>query len=160
MMKIIGVVGAGQMGAGIAQVSAQAGYRVLLSDVDLARASSGKDGIAKGLARLVDKLDSLVDEPDEFVAVDMLFHLRVTQAGKSPMISQFLDDTLRRFQTIRAQYPVGRIDLQQAITNQRETLAALVCREPAVIVDAMHRHLGSVEEHFLGEPLRLGVTRL
>jgi 3-hydroxybutyryl-CoA dehydrogenase len=55
MMKTIGVVGAGQMGAGIAQVSAQAGYRVLLSDVDLARASSGKDGIAKGLARLVEK---------------------------------------------------------------------------------------------------------
>ncbi|WP_219895464.1 3-hydroxyacyl-CoA dehydrogenase NAD-binding domain-containing protein [Aquisediminimonas profunda] len=54
-MKTIGVVGAGQMGAGIAQVSAQAGYRVLLSDVDLARASSGKDGIAKGLARLVEK---------------------------------------------------------------------------------------------------------
>ena len=55
MMKTIGVVGAGQMGAGIAQVSAQAGYRVLLSDVDLARASKGKDGIAKGLARLVEK---------------------------------------------------------------------------------------------------------
>ena len=54
-MKIIGVIGAGQMGAGIAQVSAQAGYRVLLSDVDLERASKGKDGIAKGLGRLVEK---------------------------------------------------------------------------------------------------------
>ncbi len=54
-MKTIGIIGAGQMGAGIAQVSAQAGYRVLLSDVDLARATKGKDGIAKGLARLVEK---------------------------------------------------------------------------------------------------------
>ena len=54
-MKVIGVVGAGQMGAGIAQVSAQAGYRVLLSDVDLERASKGKDGIAKALVRLVEK---------------------------------------------------------------------------------------------------------
>jgi 3-hydroxybutyryl-CoA dehydrogenase len=43
------------MGAGIAQVSAQAGYRVLLSDVDLERASKGKDGIAKALVRLVEK---------------------------------------------------------------------------------------------------------
>jgi 3-hydroxybutyryl-CoA dehydrogenase len=51
----IGVVGAGQMGAGIAQVSAQAGYAVLLSDVDLARAEAGKAGIAKGLGRLVEK---------------------------------------------------------------------------------------------------------
>jgi 3-hydroxybutyryl-CoA dehydrogenase len=54
-MKIIGVIGAGQMGAGIAQVAAQAGYHVLLSDVDLARAVAGKTGIAKALDRLVEK---------------------------------------------------------------------------------------------------------
>jgi 3-hydroxybutyryl-CoA dehydrogenase len=54
-MKIIGVIGAGQMGAGIAQVSAGAGYRVLLSDVDVARADAGKAGIAKQLGRLVEK---------------------------------------------------------------------------------------------------------
>lgn len=54
-MKTIGVIGAGQMGAGIAQVSAAAGYRVLLSDVDLARAEGGKTGIAKQLDRLVAK---------------------------------------------------------------------------------------------------------
>jgi 3-hydroxybutyryl-CoA dehydrogenase len=54
-MKTIGVIGAGQMGAGIAQVSAQAGYAVLLSDVDLARAEAGKAGIAKQLARAVEK---------------------------------------------------------------------------------------------------------
>ncbi|WP_375286192.1 3-hydroxyacyl-CoA dehydrogenase NAD-binding domain-containing protein [Sphingomonas sp.] len=51
----IGVIGAGQMGAGIAQVSAQAGFQVFLSDVDLARAEAGKVGIAKQLARAVDK---------------------------------------------------------------------------------------------------------
>ncbi len=54
-MKIIGVIGAGQMGAGIAQVAAQAGYQVFLSDVDLARAVTGKAGIAKALHRLVEK---------------------------------------------------------------------------------------------------------
>ncbi len=54
-MEIIGVIGAGQMGAGIAQVSAQSGYHVRLSDVDLARAQMGKDGIAKALGRLVEK---------------------------------------------------------------------------------------------------------
>ena len=37
-MQTIGVIGAGQMGAGIAQVSAQAGYHVLLSDVSKERA--------------------------------------------------------------------------------------------------------------------------
>lgn len=54
-MQTVGVIGAGQMGAGIAQVSAQAGYRVLLSDMDVARAEKGKAGIAKQLARAVEK---------------------------------------------------------------------------------------------------------
>lgn len=54
-MQIIGIIGAGQMGAGIAQVSAQAGFEVLLSDVDLARAEAGKATVAKGLQRLVDR---------------------------------------------------------------------------------------------------------
>ena len=54
-MKVIGVIGAGQMGAGIAQVSAQAGYRVILSDREQALADKGKAGIAKALGRLVEK---------------------------------------------------------------------------------------------------------
>lgn len=54
-MKIIGIIGAGQMGAGIAQVSAQAGYDVLLSDVDIARAEAGKATVGKGLQRLVNR---------------------------------------------------------------------------------------------------------
>ena len=54
-MKTVGVIGAGQMGAGIAQVSAQAGYRVILSDREQALAEKGKAGIAKALGRLVDK---------------------------------------------------------------------------------------------------------
>jgi 3-hydroxybutyryl-CoA dehydrogenase len=60
-MKIIGVIGAGQMGAGIAQVAAQADYRVLLSDVDLDRAARGKAAIAKSLDRLVvkEKIDAV-----------------------------------------------------------------------------------------------------
>ena len=54
-MQTVGVIGAGQMGAGIAQVSAQAGHRVLLADVALAQAEKGKAGIAKQLDRAVSK---------------------------------------------------------------------------------------------------------
>ncbi len=54
-MRAVGVIGAGQMGAGIAQVSAGAGYHVYLSDLDLAKAEDGKAGIAKALNRLVAK---------------------------------------------------------------------------------------------------------
>ncbi len=52
---VVAVVGAGQMGSGIAQVLAQFGYSVLLSDVSIERAQGGKHGIEKTLARLVDK---------------------------------------------------------------------------------------------------------
>jgi 3-hydroxybutyryl-CoA dehydrogenase len=54
-MQTVGVIGAGQMGAGIAQVSAQAGYRTLLSDISLELAEKGKAGIGKQLARAVEK---------------------------------------------------------------------------------------------------------
>ena len=54
-MAAVGVIGAGQMGAGIAQVSAAAGYQVFLSDIDMDRAIDGKNGIAKSLDRLVSK---------------------------------------------------------------------------------------------------------
>jgi 3-hydroxybutyryl-CoA dehydrogenase len=52
---IVSIVGAGQMGAGIAQVLAQFGYSVLLADVSVERAAAGKASIEKALSRLVDK---------------------------------------------------------------------------------------------------------
>ncbi|MAX01249.1 MAG: 3-hydroxybutyryl-CoA dehydrogenase [Sphingomonas sp.] len=54
-MKMIGVIGAGQMGAGIAQVAAASGYTVLLSDISREQAEAGKAKIGKGLDRLVAK---------------------------------------------------------------------------------------------------------
>ncbi len=54
-MQSIAVIGAGQMGAGIAQVSAAAGYHVFLSDIGLEQAEAGKAGIAKAMDRLVAK---------------------------------------------------------------------------------------------------------
>ncbi len=62
MIKTVAVIGAGQMGAGIAQVSAAAGYRVLLSDIDKAAADKGRAGIEKRLARARDKGDLSADE--------------------------------------------------------------------------------------------------
>lgn len=54
-MNKVGVIGAGQMGTGIAQVVAQKGLTVFLADVDLALAEKGKAKIEKALARLVEK---------------------------------------------------------------------------------------------------------
>lgn len=56
-MKIetIGVIGAGQMGAGITHVAATKGLKVLLADANLERAEAGKASIAKRMERAVTK---------------------------------------------------------------------------------------------------------
>ena len=50
---VVGVIGAGTMGAGIAQVAAQAGHRVLLFDAAPGAAQIGIERTAKGLRKLV-----------------------------------------------------------------------------------------------------------
>ncbi len=55
MIETLGVVGAGQMGAGIAQVAAQAGIEVILSDVSQDLCRRGIDGIRRNLDRAVER---------------------------------------------------------------------------------------------------------
>ncbi|KLU62581.1 putative 3-hydroxybutyryl-CoA dehydrogenase [Peptococcaceae bacterium CEB3] len=54
-METIMVVGAGQMGSGIAQVAAQAGYSVILNDIKDEFVQRGLQTIAKNLSRSVEK---------------------------------------------------------------------------------------------------------
>lgn len=55
MIKQIGVVGAGQMGQGIAQTAAQSGFLVLVADQNLDSASKGVQKIKAQLDKLVEK---------------------------------------------------------------------------------------------------------
>ncbi|MBA3545492.1 MAG: 3-hydroxybutyryl-CoA dehydrogenase [Nannocystis sp.] len=80
-VKIIGVLGAGQMGAGIAQVAAQTGYTVLLADVSQERADAGKAGIVKQLGRLVEKGKLTAEARD---AVALRITAVVGAAGLAP----------------------------------------------------------------------------
>ncbi|WP_301751050.1 3-hydroxyacyl-CoA dehydrogenase family protein [uncultured Erythrobacter sp.] len=52
-MRTIAVIGAGQMGTGIAQTIAANGMNVMLTDVDLARAEAGKANVEKALVKLM-----------------------------------------------------------------------------------------------------------
>ena len=54
-IKVIGILGAGQMGGGIAQVAATAGYDVHLADASLALAEKGRARIDQVLGKQVDK---------------------------------------------------------------------------------------------------------
>lgn len=55
MSKIIGVIGAGTMGSGIAQVAAQFGHSVYLMDANMEQLDRAKSGVSKSLGKLVEK---------------------------------------------------------------------------------------------------------
>jgi 3-hydroxybutyryl-CoA dehydrogenase len=63
-IKKIGVVGAGTMGNGIAQVFAQSGFNVTLRDVGQAQLDRGMSAIKKSLARLAEKGKLTTEEID------------------------------------------------------------------------------------------------
>ncbi|MFO8056431.1 MAG: 3-hydroxybutyryl-CoA dehydrogenase [bacterium] len=54
-VKTFAVAGAGQMGNGIAQVAAEAGFSVLMSDISMELAEKGKEAISRNLDRKVKK---------------------------------------------------------------------------------------------------------
>ncbi len=54
-IKSVGIIGAGQMGAGIAQVCAQSGYAVVLFDQSADAVKKAFERIEKGINRLVEK---------------------------------------------------------------------------------------------------------
>jgi 3-hydroxybutyryl-CoA dehydrogenase len=62
------VVGAGQMGAGIAQVAAQAGMAVTLTDISVDYVHRGLDRISKALSRLVDKGRLAAEQKDSILS--------------------------------------------------------------------------------------------
>ncbi|HWM94735.1 MAG TPA: 3-hydroxybutyryl-CoA dehydrogenase [Thermoanaerobaculia bacterium] len=64
----IGVIGAGTMGHGIAQVAAQSGYEVLLVDVAPPALERGMAQIGKGLERLVSKGKLAAEDRDQALA--------------------------------------------------------------------------------------------
>jgi len=64
----IGIVGAGQMGHGIAHVMLRAGHRVLLLDISQDFVEAGAKWIAKGLARDVEKARMTADEREQALA--------------------------------------------------------------------------------------------
>src|ERR1700675_4107632 len=73
-IETIGVVGAGTMGHGIAQVAAQSGYAVILVDAVPEALERGRAQIGKGLERLVGKGKLSAEQRDESLG-------RLTMAG-------------------------------------------------------------------------------
>jgi 3-hydroxybutyryl-CoA dehydrogenase len=97
MPGAIGVVGAGTMGAGIAQLAIEAGHRVRLHDVDAAAIDRGRTRIQAGLERRAGRLDLDPDTADEWVAgrlalIDAAASLQDVATGTEIVIEAALED--------------------------------------------------------------------
>jgi 3-hydroxybutyryl-CoA dehydrogenase len=73
-LEVIGVVGAGQMGAGIAQVALMSGLDVIMQDLNPEGLIRGKTKVEQGFLKLVEK--GKVSETD---AVNARKRLHTTQ---------------------------------------------------------------------------------
>ena len=67
-LKTVGVIGAGLMGGGVAQVSAQAGLNVVLIDATLEKAQAGKQRLADAQAKLLAKGRTTQEKIDALLA--------------------------------------------------------------------------------------------
>jgi len=63
----VGVIGAGQMGAGVAQVAAQAGVKVLLNDVSEDFVARGRETVARNLDRMIQRGRFKTEERDNIM---------------------------------------------------------------------------------------------
>ena len=87
------VVGAGQMGAGIAQVAAQAQIAVTLTDISVDYARRGLDRISKALSRLVDKGRLATEEKDSILSrIAVAPDLEAAARGADLVIEAIVED--------------------------------------------------------------------
>jgi 3-hydroxybutyryl-CoA dehydrogenase len=63
----VGVIGAGQMGAGVAQVAAQAGVKVLLNDISEDLVAHGLESVGRNLDRMIQRGRFKPDERDRIM---------------------------------------------------------------------------------------------
>lgn len=112
-----------------------------------------------GLAALAEGLEETRQSPEDFIELDVRFHLRLAALSGNVPLERFLAAVFRDLAAVRTQYPVEYGDMDTAIDYQRDTLSALRTREPERILASIDRHLGGLEGHFLGRSIELRRAR-
>jgi 3-hydroxybutyryl-CoA dehydrogenase len=97
MTDRIAVVGAGQMGNGIAHVFAQAGYPVTMIDISQEALDRGRSNIEKNLERQVKKGTIAADEPAKVLSRIGLDHDIAAVAESSLVIEAASEDSALKF---------------------------------------------------------------
>jgi 3-hydroxybutyryl-CoA dehydrogenase len=113
-IKTIGVIGAGQMGSGIAQVAAMSGFQVIMSDIRDEFLERGFSAIENSLARLVKK--NVITEP-----------------GKEDILGAIRGSTAMEEDMAKADFVVEAATENEALKLQLFTALDKVCREGVIL---------------------------
>jgi len=92
-IRKVGVVGCGLMGSGIAQVAAQAGYEVVVREVDDAAARKGKGRIEGSLGKAVEKGKMTAEQRDQVLG-RIAFTTRVEDLAPCDLVVEAILENL------------------------------------------------------------------
>jgi 3-hydroxybutyryl-CoA dehydrogenase len=129
------VVGAGQMGSGIAQVAAQAGLAVHLADVEQEMVEQGLETIKKNLSRSVEKERISQEEMDEALA---RIESGTEYASDADLAIEAVPETIE----IKA-------EVFQALDEQLKDDAILATNTSSISITELASHTGRPEK-FIG----------
>jgi 3-hydroxybutyryl-CoA dehydrogenase len=115
---IVGMVGAGAMGAGIAQVALEAGHEVVLHDIDEAALARGRDRIADGLAR---RAARALPDP---ASIDDWVDARLVRLRETDVLEQLADEA-----DVVIEAALESLELKQTIFRTLDAVA-----EPDIIL--------------------------
>ncbi len=138
-IKYIGVVGAGQMGSGIAEVAISSGYRVLMRDISAEALEKGKKRITNDLARRVEK-GKLTGEDEKLILANLTVTTRLEDFRECDFVIEAATENVplkkEIFQTLDQVIPKAAI-LASNTSSISITRIASFTRRPELVV-GMH----------------------
>jgi len=151
----VGVVGAGTMGSGIAQVAATSGYEVVMRDIEERLVEQGFDGIDDSLARLVDS-ETLTDDEaqqareritgttdlDDLADVDLVVEAVVEDVDVKRSVFADLDDVCRPDVTLATNTSTISITTIASATARPEQVVGLHFMNPVPIMRGVELVVG------------------
>ena len=94
MIETIGVVGAGTMGIGIAQIAAQNKHQVILYDLSDAQLEKAKSGLEKVLNRLVEK-ERISDNERKNILTRILFTNKINELWPCGLVIEAIVESIK-----------------------------------------------------------------